>query len=516
MSGSSRHAHTVTTVIFLVAVFSFLPYVTPIRAEEEAVVDVGFRLQLFMDDYLIHSRQNVTLKMHRAGLAETVMQFDAPWEGSSTAYITVFQDGSIYRMYYRAVAGNPSASGADWIMNTCYAESDNGIHWRRPDLGLFGFDGSNQNNIIWAGGAPGIFDTPVNNFSPFLDTNPNSLPSERYKALSGTFGFAHEGYKKGYESFVSADGIHWRKATNGYVIGREHWPEHSDASSIPVFWSSAEESYIAYLRIRVDEKGQPISSRDPNSVRWVGLTTSRDFIHWADVVPLVYGDTRIEPFYTSAITPYFRATEIYCGFPMRFLPDRDAKLPSVYDRGRGRGMSDVVFMNSRDGLHWDRRFMESFVRPGLDPRNWTDRCNMVATGLVPTGPGEMSFYISEHHRLPTNRLRRRVLRTDGIVSVNAPLSGGELVTKPLTFQGERLVLNYSTSAAGGIRVEMLDVNLMPISGYAATDAVEIFGDSIEHEVMWQSGVDVNVLAGKTIRLRFLMKDADLYSFRFKE
>jgi len=99
--------------------------------------------------------------------------------------------------------------------------------------------------------------------------------------------------------------------------------------------------------------------------------------------------------------------------------------------------------------------------------------------------------------------------------VQAPLKGGEFVTKPLVFEGSKLVMNFSTSAAGSIRVEMQDKDGKPIEYFTLADCPEIYGDTIEHVVVFKDGSDVSKLAGKPIRLRFLMKDADLYSIRFR-
>ena len=112
------------------------------------------------------------------------------------------------------------------------------------------------------------------------------------------------------------------------------------------------------------------------------------------------------------------------------------------------------------------------------------------------------------------RLRRYTLRLDGFVSVQAPLSGGEIVTRPLKFSGNRLELNVSTSAAGSVGVEIQDAEGRPIDGFRLSDCREIFGDRLDAVVGWTAGPDVGRLAGRTVRLRFVVKDADLYAFRF--
>ena len=131
-----------------------------------------------------------------------------------------------------------------------------------------------------------------------------------------------------------------------------------------------------------------------------------------------------------------------------------------------------------------------------------------------TGPSEMSLYVNQDYAQPTSHLRRYSLRLDGFASVSAPYEGGELLTKPLRFAGRQLVLNCATSAAGGIRVEIQDADGKPLPGYAASDCDEILGNRLAFPVRWKSGGDVGALAGRPVRLRFLMKDADVFAMRF--
>ena len=84
----------------------------------------------------------------------------------------------------------------------------------------------------------------------------------------------------------------------------------------------------------------------------------------------------------------------------------------------------------------------------------------------------------------------------------------------MIFNGSRLILNYSTSAVGRIRVEMQDPEGTPIPGFEEISCDEIYGDEISRIVSWGKNPDVSALSGRPVRLRFLLKDADLYSFRF--
>ena len=177
-------------------------------------------------------------------------------------------------------------------------------------------------------------------------------------------------------------------------------------------------------------------------------------------------------------------------------------------------------MSSRDGIVF-QRWGEALIRPGLNRERWGNRCNYVWHGIietpseVPGAPNEWSIYSTEgYYEGAMNHVRRFTVRMDGFVSVNAPLAGGEIVTRPLTFRGSRLELNVSTAAAGAMRVEIQTPEGRPVQGFAAADCEEIWGDAIERNVLWKDQPDLAALAGQPIRLRFTMNDADLYSFRF--
>ena len=131
-------------------------------------------------------------------------------------------------------------------------------------------------------------------------------------------------------------------------------------------------------------------------------------------------------------------------------------------------------------------------------------------------PNELSVYVNEGYwRGNSTNIRRYTLRIDGFVAVTAPMAGGGIVTRPLVFEGGRLTLNFSTSAAGSIRVEVQDAAGTPLEGFGLDDCSVIFGDELEREVRWKGGPDVSSLAGRPVRLRFALEDADLFALRFR-
>ena len=90
-----------------------------------------------------------------------------------------------------------------------------------------------------------------------------------------------------------------------------------------------------------------------------------------------------------------------------------------------------------------------------------------------------------------------------------------MLTRTLAFSGKELEINYSTSAAGSVRVELQDASGKALPGFTLAESQEIIGDHIARVVTWKSGSSVAALAAKPVRLRFVMKDADLYSIRFR-
>lgn len=250
--------------------------------------------------------------------------------------------------------------------------------------------------------------------------------------------------------------------------------------------------------------------------RDIKTCTSTDFTQWTEPVWLTYPGVPAEHLYTNQITPYCRALHIFLGFPKRFVPSHN---PTDHPYG---GVSDGVFMTSRDGVTF-KRWCEAMIRPGLQKSRWVNRNNMTAWGLVVTKSDirptadELSLYSTEgYYRGPHCQIRRFTYRLDGFVSLHASYQGGEMTTRPLTFAGKTLTINFSTSAAGSIQVELQRASGQAIAGYMLADCPEIVGDEIEQTVIWNQGNDVGHLAGQPVKLRFVMKDADLYALQFRE
>ncbi len=451
-------------------------------------VDIGSRRELFVDHYLIESLNGARLVLHRPQAQEIVLRFDQPWEGLYSGYETVLKDRDKFRFYYR---GMPEPKHDLETEVTCVAESDDGIHWTRPKLGIYEVRGTKENNVVLAR------NRGCHNLAPFIDANPNCPSDERYKALGGTG-------QPGLLAFVSPDGLHWKQIQQDPVITKGAFDSQNNA-----FWSESEEQYVCYFRVFREGK------------RWIARTTSQDFLRWTEPVDLELDDKPREHLYTNQIEPYPRAPHIYLGLPTRFLPGRRVvtdeearRIGTPTQWNYANDCTDILLTSARGGADFKRTFMEAFIRPGADLRNWTSRANYAARGIVQTGERELSIYVKHNSGYPSSHVRRYTIRPDGFVSVAGPYAGGEMVTKPLTFSGNRLAINYASSAVGGLRVEVQTSDGKRVDGFTLNDCVEIIGDRLEHIVSWKRGADVGALAGKPIRLRFGLKDADLFSIQF--
>jgi len=449
---------------------------------ESAAIDIESRRELFVDRFLIDKLDGVTLKLHTPQLAPPVSP-----PRPHGHYATVLFNGEKYQFYYRGDK-DPKVTwkthGIEAYHDgevTLYAESKDAIHWTLPNLGLFRHPSFPAGNIVL------MNEFLVNhNFAPFIDIKPGVPANEKYKALGGLAFQPHQAEVRakrgpgGLKAFVSPDGIHWKPLRKQAVIP-EAWGKYFDSQNC-AFWSQSEQCYVCYFR------------RFIKGYRGIARTTSKDFVNWTPFVEMK-ANLPNEHLYTSCTQPYYRAPHIYIALPTRFMAHRGAA-------------TDILLMSTRGGDRFDREFTQSFIRPGIGSQGWANRANYAAVGIYQTSPTEMSMFLTGG--------RRYRLRIDGFASVNALLSGGQLVTKLLKFAGRELEINYSTSAAGQILVELQDAEGNPIPRFTLADCEPIYGDHIARVVRWKGGSDLSSLAGKPMRLRFEMSDADLYSLRFRD
>lgn len=463
---------------------------------------INNKRELFVDKYLIDSANEIAHRLHHPISMGSVMKFEEPWEGNFCTYVSVVKTNEgVFHAYYRG--GGVGTSG----QVTCYAVSADGINWTKPNLGLYTINGSSNNNIVLMDAAT----QTTHNLAVMYDSRPDIPASERFKAVGGVASNTARPLR-GLYLFVSPDGIHWTLKSNTPLFTNDG---HAMDSQNVLTWLPEEQVYAIYLRTWTDDK--PGDNTLLKGVRTVARSTSSDFVTWTTPERMAFGGAPVEDLYTNATTPYFRAPHHIISLPFRFSPTTkvlsDEELIQYgVNNMMWVGTSDAVFMSSRGGNMYDRTFMQSFIRPGLDGHNWAARSNVASAGIVQTGDTEMSIYVLRAYATPNVYLERMKLRLDGFTSLQADFEEGTVVTKPLVLQGNYINLNYSTSASGYVKISILDENNQVIDGFGPNEMKTMVGDQIDARVFWGQSSSIARLNGKTVKIKFTLKDADLYSF----
>ena len=447
-------------------------------------LDLDLRREPFFDNYLLERTSGLSWDLADPVPMGHIFTLDRPWEGPYCGYFTVICDGGRHLLYYR---GRDHAAEKEI---TCLATSADGLAWQRPSLGRPAFAGSTDNNIL-------IADDPAlsHNFTPFLDTNPAAEPAARFKGVAGE--------KEGLRAYGSPDGIQWRPLQDTPVFTQGIF----DSQNVP-FWSAAEGCYVLYFRVWTGE--------GYSGFRTIARTTSPDFRNWTAPERMTFGDAPLEHLYTNATQPYPPAPQLSIALASRFVPGRQwldhatAETAGVLD-GREADVSDVVFLTTRGGNRYHRQFPQAFVRPGTDPTDWVGRSNMALLGLLELPGDRIGFYRQHGYATKHNRIELFTVRTDGFARLRAGAKPGKALTRPFVAAGERLCLNFATSAAGTVKVEVLTAEGRPVPGFSGRSAPRLFGDSVTHSVTWKKSRTWSQLTGQAIRLRFTLQEADLYA-----
>lgn len=475
---------------------------------------------LCWDDKLIAKSENILIQAHKPEKKNIALTCDNEWEGVHNGYAGVMKIGDTYRIYYRADASRHRLDKAPVPSKPviCVAESrDGGITFRKPNIGKYEYNGTKNNNIVFSR------EKILDNFSIFYDTNPNCPKEEKFKALCelnlGSEGGTHLIY------YSSEDGYDFKEQYALDVQGT------FDTYNV-VLWDEKTEQYFLYYRAFHTPEGEDrLSWRGarPNWLRHVRVATSKDFKNWETHGRISFEEGQEEyQLYTNQITKYYRTDDMFIGFPVRYndraeekrnfhfmpLGDRHENITEVFGR-EGTAVTDCVIMTSSDGFIFNRRD-EAFMTPGVEARDnwWYGNCYM-AYGLAETeaeedgAPNEISLYMGENYRIKNVNFRRWTMRLDGFFSWYAPYRGGEVLTKPITVDGNELHLNFATSALGGVTVSLCDEHGNELEGY---QSYTMFGDSVDRPVEFEK--NLGALNGKQVRLKIKLKDAHLYSFVF--
>ena len=449
--------------------------------------------RIFVDDLLIAAKEGVVRRVVPCRkLDRPVLEPERPWEGHRVyVYGSVHHDPAAKRfvMWY---ASYPPAGARDKRLKRTgralvnYATSTDGVNWSKPDLGLYSFRGSKNNNIVYDLDSPSVI---VDSKDPD--------PGKRYKMA----GFAGGGVWLAY----SPDGIHWE----------DYQPKSFFPSSDTLTWTRSPYSgeYLVFFKLGPVIRGY--------GRRSVYLAASSDLRRWSPGKLVLAADEvddgwvkepgqRTE-FYDMSVFAYggqflgIAATFRFTGRHSSVEPDQSP------DKGPIHGQ----LVHSRDGHTWGRLEDRTPVIPN-GPADFDAGCILGIANTPVLVDDEIWLYytaITTGHggAIPQKRITigRAAWRRDRFVSLDAPQQGGTVETTPLGLSGDRLVVNADASG-GRLAVEILDSDGKSLPGYSPDDCLPIAADSVRHAVKWK-GRD-KLPAERPLRLRFHLRNAKLYSF----
>ncbi len=435
-------------------------------------IKVGNEKQLFVDDVLIQSQSGLKRVLHpvRKHPNSPLIQWDKPWEQNALYVLpfTVLRDPETKKLrlwyaVYDRVAGKRTYE--------CVAESGNGIEWGKPNLGLFDFKGSRDNNIIREG----------RSFRVLYDLETKDA-AQRYKAIIRDAGFI---------AGFSPDGLRWQTTTP--VLDQAY-----DATS--AHWDPIDSKWIASCKVWY--KGRRVR----------GYAESKNFTDWTDTYFMLDIDDRDPPqdqIYSMSINRY---ESVYIG------------MPKIYHLDTDRCDTQLAF--SRNAKHWERPDRTPFI-PNASQKGDHDYGNIDNPGNWIRVGDELWFYYAGRAALHNEKSDKSdgsvclaTLRQDGFMSMDAAGDDdGILVTQPVVLKGEALYVN-ADAKGGSIKVEILDDKQqdpttdevdVPLFPYLKNKTEAISADNVRQVVKWNGSENLASLNQRTVRLRFHIRKAKLYS-----
>lgn len=454
--------------------------------------NVGSEKQLLIDEQLFDQFSGIQFVVHPPQKTqEQTLVRDRPWESATLNWFNVMRDGGKYRMWYECydIEGWPTGDDTSF----CYAESTDGIHWTKPELGLYEYQGTRQTNILFRLIGQNGYRSRVHGVGVFKD--PTAAPEQRYKAVSqGVFDGVGSPPQR-IAGMVSPDGLKWTRLPDPIC---NVFADSQDSA----FWDQSRGVYMLYGRVA-------------GNGRAIGVSQSKDFANFPPLMLASQTDARQMPqsdLYNPAALQYPFAAHAYFMFPSLFAHQPDTL--------------DIRLAVSRDGVHWSFPQIDTpFIALGA-AGEFDSGSLYMGQGILQVGNELWQYYGGSHLKHGQGELEnvrkpdgsrtfsRVISRLDGFVSADATAKGGTFTTIPLTYSGNLLKINAVVRDGGSLRVGLLDEAGNPIAGRSVDDCLPITGDQMDTVVRWKEGADIMAQSGRPTRLKMELRDASLYAFQF--
>lgn len=451
--------------------------------------------------------RGIRLAAQQAKTVGPLLSPDKPWE-RIVSWSNLLYDEGRYRLWYECVPPADFVTRKVIGQNNvlCYAESEDGFVWTKPSLGILGFEGDEQTNIVFGGELTG----EVGFHGGGLFKDPSAPPEERYKLIY--LGMATEddfarylrerpdevdpyslrndiGMVFAVYGAVSPDGLHWKVMPGPIVI------QHSDTKTTAYFDETLGK-YVGYFRTWYLGR------------RCIGRAETEDFGRWPLPENIVFADASLDAgdhWYTNGRTILPGTADYHLMFPSLYRTSTDG--------------TEVHVASSAEGMFW------SFVPGGpvintAPMGSWDGGCVFGATDMVALPDGRLALPYTGYkvpHKYPRSDVLGELglgLWDRGRLAAAVAEGEGEFALMQLIPPGRHLKLNVRTKHAGYVLAEMADSKGHPLPGCSFSDADVIVGDHLAARVTWKGATATGYPLEEPILLRFRIRAAELFSVEF--
>ena len=507
-------------IVLVLTMFIAMP-ASGLAAKDEKTI-------LFVDDHDVLYRSGTERILNPAKRFEgnPVIKQAKPWE-AALGWVSVYRnpESGKYQLWYQAYAGARARKKSDRCV-VCYAESDDGTHFTKPDLGLFPFNDIKDTNIVLV--ANGGYSDRYGNSVVFDPGDKDA--GRRYKMAYTDFAVDEGKEYPGLCVAFSPDGIRWTKYPKAPLqrtsygnyespvpfageTGRKWWDNPlSMADAVDVFYDPVRKSFVNYAKMWIDGPA--------GGMYWkhaMGRIESKDFIHWTDPQLVLTPDDEDAPSVEFHTTPVFHYKGCYfC-------------LNQVLNRAVGGGVMDIELMVSRDGFDWERPFRKEFFLPRNRPGQF-DSGSILTNSTPVILDKEIRFYYGGYlggatggddenmpsgvgfASIPLDRFAGiRPLAISNQPTLSKPLERiGQVTLKPIELDKIGSISLNADASSGSVRVELLNSKGLRMRRFSAEDCIPIKGDSLDHAVAWK-GVSLRDLPRGRYMIRIHLDNAIVYA-----